>query len=254
MCQYADQIDHIFFKSSDGFALKFSNNATWISITNTVLVYSQEWTSLLEEHFLLEHDTSFESMDAMIFGKFTRYEEALNTNFEHTMAEEQAYYERLHATMDNSSHHTSTTTSTTTGPTNSSSSSTTSSIDFASIPPPQLVNAAQTFSKPILAIPMFATTDMDRATKARRTYRRAFPNRTNVKFVNTRHYIDRLGMECGSDDKLVLGTCHEPGDILQNSNRNPADMHRCAGPQGGHADLISWDLIEQLYELIGDRG
>jgi hypothetical protein len=228
MCQYAHVIDHLQMKNADIFTLRFANNATWISITNTVLVYSHEWNTLIEEHFLSEHDRVFDSMDAMIFGKFTLYDEALNTNFEHTMKDEQEYYEQKQQQDTN-----------------------TTRISFSSIPPPQLVDAARLYSNhPIIAISMFAANDVARATASRDQFRHAFPNRTNVQFVDGRQHIDMLGLECGSDDKLTVGSCHEPGDIVRNSNRNPADMHRCAGPLGGHADLIAWDIIERLHELL----
>jgi hypothetical protein len=174
-------------------------------------------------------------MDALVFGKFTLYEEALHTQFEQTMNEEQAYYyEQQH---DN-----------------------TTSIRFSTIPPPQLVDAARLYQNPILAIPMFAANDVARSRTSRAQFATEFPNRTNVHFINSRRYIDRLGLECGSDDKFTVGSCHEPGNHdgmvpnnttnTSSSTRNPANMHRCAGPLGGHADLIAWDIIEKLHEVL----
>jgi hypothetical protein len=104
----------------------------------------------------------------------------------------------------------------------------------------------------------------------------------NILMVNSRQYIDRLGAECGTDDKYVSGTCHEsplssttsnvhtvkksnasssssvpslvtnlttssPSDPKPKRYRDPSDMHRCSGRLGGHADLVSWDVIEGLF-------
>ena len=238
VCQYANQIQDFSQTSAEMFTIRFQNNSTWISITNTVLVYSQEWNSLVETFFLRHKNLTFRSMDALIFGKFTLYQEALHTNYEYTMQEEQHNYEQgigedYTTSNDNTTNATFT------------------DISFSTISPPQLVDAARVFANPIVAISMFATTDIPRAQAAQKAYHQAFPNRTNVKFVNSRKYIEQLGLECGSDDKQTMGTCHEPGDIILNSNRSPADMHRCAGSHGGHADLIAWDLIEKLHNAIG---
>jgi hypothetical protein len=90
-------------------------------------------------------------------------------------------------------------------------------------------------------------------------------NTSRVYFLNTRQFIDQMGLECGSDDKYTVGTCHEPDyniivtnhsedekdhDLQIMPPRSPADMHRCAGTLGGHADLVAWNVIEALYKEI----
>jgi hypothetical protein len=233
VCQYAHVIDHIHMESADSFTVTFANNATWISLTNTVLVYSPEWNKLMEEEIIFpQSNRTFDQMDALVFGKFTGYEEALHTNYEHTMKEEQQAYYQRHQN-------------------NNSSNNNNTRLDFANYPPPQLLTAAKVFSRPIVAVSMFAITDEARARKSRHDFTLEVPQNNNtVHFVDSRHYVNAVGLECGSDDKHIMGTCHEPGDIIPNSNRNPADMHRCAGPLGGHADLVAWDVIERLYESL----
>ena len=91
----------------------------------------------------------------------------------------------------------------------------------------------------------------------------------NLYLIDGRRYIEQMGMECGTDDKKTMGTCREPppamidNDTTSTRNleitsstkenkryRDPSDMHRCAGARGGHADLVSWDVIEGLYSTI----
>lgn len=78
-------------------------------------------------------------------------------------------------------------------------------------------------------------------------YHKKAENRSNIVFLNGRTHISRLGLECGSDDRTIVGTCHEAGE----SGRPAFDMHRCTGRRGGHADLLAWDVVEALYSLLG---
>ena len=85
--------------------------------------------------------------------------------------------------------------------------------------------------------------------------------------MDARRYIDELQMECGTDDKNVLGTCHESkqalllaentrrlsGATMMKRGRDASDMHRCAGESGGHADLIAWDVVEGLFAKMKQR-
>jgi hypothetical protein len=240
-------------------------------------------------------------MDAIVLGKFTTYLEAQNTNFEHTMAIEEnnfhqyqkqqqqqllqeqeadtGVYSSLRKRRTNSIESQSTATATS------------AVVDFASIPPPDLVDIARIYNGPIISVNMFSKRDASRAVKSYETYREQClimskknepqTKNSNLFLVDGRRYIDQLGMECGSDDKESLGTCHEPTPVSSlasnttNGNmtnaslamdntvtgsptrsnqamkryRDPSDMHRCAGHLGGHADLVSWDVIEGLYYL-----
>mmetsp|Transcript_28682 Transcript_28682/g.80841 ORF Transcript_28682/g.80841 Transcript_28682/m.80841 type:complete len:215 (-) Transcript_28682:19-663(-) len=203
---------------ADTFTIIFQNGAKWISITNTPIVYSHEWAQLLEYQLA---GMASQNLDAIVLGKFNIYPEAKNTGFERTMNEQIALIRNTQFDVN---------------------------IDFQNIPPPNLTSVAAVYDKiPIISVSMFALQDEYRAQSVRQEMRTL--NRDNLVFVNGRKYMNALG-ECGSDDKLVVGTCHEPGDVVPNSNRNPADMHRCTGPNGGHPDLIGWDIVETLQEVL----
>ncbi|KAG7368348.1 hypothetical protein IV203_031091 [Nitzschia inconspicua] len=272
--------------NSDGFVLEFDNGAQWISITNTVLVYSAQWKTLLEEFLLMDR---LDDMTAIVLGKFTTYNEARHTNFERTMKMEQEAYTELQRrwqqqklkekflTLERRTSHTAI-------DEDSDDLEDLLLVDFASIPPPDLVDIARVYRGPIVSVNMFSKSDELRAKQSYQIYQEecelgAGDNvNQNVYLVNGRRYIDHLHMECGSDDKTVLGTCHEsePLDtilspsssegrpvpdssaLLSDSqatgrrHRDPSDMHRCAGDKGGHADLIAWDIIEGLHWIMTD--
>jgi hypothetical protein len=375
-------INHNNNDTDDVFVVQFTNGARWISITNTVLVYSKDWMALLQDEYLTPMDIGITGgitgggaatttkmimtsrVDAIVFGKFTRYAEAQHTNFETTMKFDQERYDydywrtkqqqqqrgrdrdRDHVVNNNDSGEESRTTNNN----NNNDVLRSRTIDFATIPPPQLVDVVRALSiirsssspssqqnhshshtkttttttsfeyppPSILSVPMFSLADLPRARHEREEYYQQFPSVTTTKrstgsnssnnnnsnkrpttstsssnsnsnsntitqeeqeqqrllilpqvqFLDTRQYIDALGLECGSDDKLTMGTCHEPGNdyvgYSSSSNtssntsssntsmmpRNPADMHRCAGPFGGHADLVAFSMVEALHELL----
>lgn len=216
-CEYGSVIESIDSHSEDIFTVKFTNGATWITVTNTILVHSHSWPLLIETYFF--KDIPFASVDAIVLGKFTSHQEAYNTNYALQMSAEQDFYADTLGQP----------------------------VDFETIAPPTLVSLARIHSNLILATTMFAVSDRIRAQTQWEDFETEFPNRRNVQQINSRTYIERLGLECGSDDKYTLGTCHEPGDKNLRGNRSPADMHRCAGAFGGHADLVAWDIVEALH-------
>jgi hypothetical protein len=225
VCQYAHAIESFEVTNADAFTIRFSNNSTWISITNSPIAYSYDWKYLLEHHHLGGRRSMESSLDAVVLGKFNLYEEAKHTAFERTMRQEQqaSFVQGL--------------------------------ADFETIPPPSLKEVAEAYSGPIVSVSMFSQYDQKRVNQQQQQQqllKSQQHKRDNLWFVDSRAYISQLG-ECGSDDKLTVGTCHEPGDVIPNSNRNPADMHRCTGADGGHADLIAWDIVETLYQVVVHR-
>lgn len=67
--------------------------------------------------------------------------------------------------------------------------------------------------------------------------------RSNLAFSYGRRYMDAIGLECSSKNKKGI----PPGDC-----RNDTGGQRCTGSQGGHVDLISWDVTEFLQaHLVG---
>jgi hypothetical protein len=212
VCQYAHAIESFEITEADAFIIRFRNNATWISITNSPIAYSHEWQYLLESHI----GRSLESLHAIVLGKFNLYEEAKHTAFEQIMRQEQQAFIGL--------------------------------ADFETISPPTLKEVAEVYSGPIVSMSMFSQHDRKRVHQTLTLMRQLKDERDNLWFVDSRAYTSQLG-ECGSDDKLTVGTCHEPGDVIHGSNRKPADMHRCTGSNGGHPDLIAWDIVETVYQV-----
>jgi len=250
LCQYASEIESIDYRSPDVFQVRFTNKATWTSITNSVLVYSHQWDSLLQD-FLLSSTfqgtanltkAPLEYMDALVMGTFTQYQDALGTNFERTMALEQRFFSKA---MNDPNQ---------------------TLLDFASIPPPTLIDVAKRYPKlPLVSVSMFSASDVERMVQSRLEYKKFLhhnqhllhkpTSRSSVHFINSRQYVERIHLECGSDDKMTLGDCHEPGEDIPNSDRSPTNMHRCSGRKGGHADLIAWDVIDGLFDvLLGQSG
>jgi hypothetical protein len=114
-------------------------------------------------------------------------------------------------------------------------------IDFRNIDPPVPSQVAAVFPGPLVLVSSFSLYSQARfVPNAKRTINKfkrmttaantksitSKPaQRTNIQFISGRAYISKLGLECGSDDKVGVGTCNEPGQ--QQAGRNPADMHRC---------------------------
>ena len=266
VCQFSNVIQSIqilpSLDPSDGkqeiFGVEFLNGSRWISITNTVLAYSKQWHHLILYDGLRtllgakgendDDDTLASLIDTVIFGKFTRYFEAIGSSYMDTMAKaESAFYER-HPTEAGL---------------------TGAVVDFFNIAPPTLLEAAIAFKLVggIISVPMFSTSDQGRAHLEWNEYQQALTNASaadstndtvttfinkHVTLLNTREFIDELGLECGSDDRKTIGTCHE-SEVWNSSHtpetkRQASDMHRCAGAWGGHADLVAWSLVEEIYQ------
>ena len=68
--------------------------------------------------------------------------------------------------------------------------------------------------------------------------------RTNVMAVDARQYTHELG-ECSTEEFKTVSTC-----ITDTEHDRYDQGHRCFGSRGGHADLISYDLIEAIHELL----
>ena len=77
----------------------------------------------------------------------------------------------------------------------------------------------------------------------------AAKNRSNIRFVYSRKHVEVLG-ECSTDDHTGGAVCLSAADKQPEGMRQSYDMHRCTGYGGGHADLVAWDLMEELYDLL----
>lgn len=65
--------------------------------------------------------------------------------------------------------------------------------------------------------------------------------RVDRSFLNQRQYVERMHEEGSAASKVEIK------DMLLDQTHGTR-MHRCVGKHGGHPDLISWDVIEFLYE------
>ena len=216
LCQYHTLIDRIDENNEYTRTLYLSHNVTIVTIFNCPYVYSQKWETLIGA--VLGH--SFQSLDAIVLGMFNRIRMTPDTPINSF---------KLHMLNYSKEHP--------------------GDIDVRKTDPPTPTAFAEVFSGPIIAVSMFAMySQHDSSSSFLHTidlYEKQ--NRTNILFLNGRHYMPALG-ECGSDEHYRAGTCNDPG--LTNTTRNPADMHRCTGPRGGHPDLLAWDTMEALHKLL----
>jgi len=72
--------------------------------------------------------------------------------------------------------------------------------------------------------------------------------RDNLSVIDGRKYIDDMKMECGSKGRFVVSQCLEMSDNRP-GGESAVHQHRCIGDQGGHPDLIAWEVAEKLNAL-----
>jgi hypothetical protein len=107
---------------------------------------------------------------------------------------------------------------------------------------PTVDRLANIYQGGIVTVSMFAPRDQYVLTTGLDTmnYWRNQTNRANIQVVDGRKHIEAMGVECGSDDPITVGQCDNINKVA----------HRCCGPAGGHADLVAWDVIEELYRVV----
>jgi hypothetical protein len=181
-------------------------------MTNSLFVYSPNWL----EHLESVTKRKLSSFDAIVLGKFNGYKESRGTIFAAAIQNISAGY---------------------------------SDVNFQITPAPKLHNLAAVFRGPLIYVGMFAKYGQQQKDESIITMKeeRRKNNRANIYVIDARKNIKALG-ECGSDDKYTMGRCHESGDV--NANRESENMHRCVGEFGGHPDLIAWEVVEQLHQII----
>jgi len=239
-----------------------SINSTVYVVINTVIVQSPAWVSMIEDLFLnltenivvtTDEDgnnkeeeagpvpLNISKLDAMVVGNFNTFTGRERSNFAKAGREEA----ELVAAEEGRRSQTTTTTTTTTPRRRY----TPEDLNFARNRPPNVLQIAAAYGGPIVRVSGFASY-MQPAGRASQRQIQALKNRTNVRYLSGRKYVDRLRLECGGDRGDPLSRCHEPGDGISHNMRSAEQMHRCQGPQGGHPDLISWDVAEALHELM----
>jgi hypothetical protein len=228
LCQYQHLASTIHQKSSEEVWVHFEHNATLILLTNTPLVYSNDWAELVEENLGMK----LSMIDTIVLGHFNGRPDSNKTAFENYMAKKTAEL----------------------GP----------NVDFLKYAPPTPWDVAQSYQGDIIAVSPFSKSMMFFTENAFETQRalKTKSNRGKFEVINARQYISRLG-ECGTDvqDKgngtityngrsydATLEMCMAAGEArLFGKTRPPHDMHRCVGAGGGHPDLVAWDVMESLW-------
>jgi hypothetical protein len=90
-------------------------------------------------------------------------------------------------------------------------------------------------------VSMFAITQQNIANQARKQITALrLGGRPNVKYLRPRDFVEELGQEGASTQRIGVKDCIDYGS---RQNR----FHRCTGKQGGHPDLAAWDVGEFLY-------
>jgi hypothetical protein len=117
--------------------------------------------------------------------------------------------------------------------------------NFETIWPPTLQDFAELYNGPIVGVSMMADWswyDQDYLEMSSQADQlKNLTGRENIRLVHGRKYVPRLG-ECGSNAWQYVGECQEA-----------PDQHRCIGSRGGHPDLIAWDTVEVLHDLLSQE-
>ena len=220
-CQYRDEletwIDHEYHQSNvmrRGTFLEvgFANGATMYLVTNHAMFYSPKWPKFLKE--LIGGEEVWQNLDFMVVGHLNGFAQAYNTAFMEIMREKTKQWE---------------------------------GANFETVEPPRLNDFARVFKdRPLIAVSLMAdssSVDSDyqellqlkRRTEKRE--RRTAVNRT-ISIVHGRKYIKALG-ECGSDVWWNKTDCTQQ-----------PQMHRCIGARGGYPDVVAFDTIETIYQVV----
>lgn len=177
------------------YEIQFSNGARLVLMTNLPLVYSKNWTNLLQKYDPLHR--SLTDYTAIVLGKFNENPKVTNNFTKHVLAYEHEFPE--------------------------------DEIHISTVSPPTLYEVSQLYDDPrksILAVSMFAKYGLGWERQARKTISalRQKSNRHNVLLRRGRAHIEAIGIECGSDGTYTVYDCCNRGDVTP-FGRNPEDMH-----------------------------
>jgi len=213
VCQYSDEVVEYekLRRVMNSFMVRFRNNSTITSIINSPVVYSPQWQALLEKGGL-----PLQSFDGIVLGKFNLYADSKGTSFIDTMNEA-----LKHVPGD---------------------------IQYSTATAPTLSDVASVFDGPIVYVGMFAKYGQPEQMMSLNFTKTVRGTRDNLWVIDGRKYINKMKMECGASTKNAIGRCLEMKDNGP-GRRSADDEHRCIGDQGGHPDLIAWEVAEKLNSL-----
>lgn len=207
ICQFADQVkERSYDEASSRETFHFQNNSTLHVLINSPLAYSRKWDKFMEQVI----GQSLQSLDAFVLGVFNGCEinATKPTNFHKVM---------LEANRRNKD------------------------IEFCTINPPSASEVAKVFQGPVVFVSAFSSKKTGWRREVERFIKKT-TSRDNLYSINSRKYIDALGMECSSNEKWFSAL---PGHC-----GNQTEQHRCNGPIGGHPDLVAFDLVEALRSSL----
>lgn len=224
VCQYRDDItsSRVLVPSTarKNLAVEYTfeshDNLTVYVIVNHPFVYSKTWKATLEID-MLKHP--LHDLDAIVLGAFNSYRESRGTSFLNTTLAYQKQFPHQ-------------------------------GVDFEHIEAPTIEEFAKVYPGPIVWLSMFAHYNVpihQHALELIQTLS-VTHRRDNLRSVNGRNYIDELGgEECSSNVGEVVATC-----VTDKSNHVYKNGHRCAGDKGGQPDLIAWDVVDALHNVLKD--
>jgi len=217
VCQYSQEVIEYKILSSNrvghSFMVRFRNNSTITSLTNSPVMYSPHWQTLLEEKI---GGVRLQSFDGIVLGKFNLYEDSFGTSFIDMMNE---------ALKDIPG-----------------------DIHYSTATAPQLRDVASVFAGPIVYVSMFAEYGQPEQRTNLNFTQNVRGTRDNLSVIDGRKYIKEMKMECGAESRGVIGPCVEMNDVRP-GRRSADGLHRCIGSKGGHPDLIAWEVVEKLNAL-----
>jgi hypothetical protein len=157
------------------FRIRFLNGATLYLITNSPVVYSQEWVQLVEKSIHIRLD----SLDAIILGQFNGQVDG-----------QSKFFQEMQAASENNT-----------------------DIEFDLVDPPDLALVTKLYQGPILFLGSFYQFEprMQEKEQAQQVISDLVQEgRNNLIFIDSRKYVQMLeNNECSSNEKYNGGTCEQ---------------------------------------------
>jgi hypothetical protein len=211
------------------------NNITVYIICNSAIVHSPHWVQLLTN--IVNDDTSGtgttttltdqdqpsqpqrplnEMVDAMVLGIFNSCKLDKGTNYEKDM---QVLSEE--------------------------------GISCATTEGPTVKDVAAVYTGPLLFTTMFSQhraeqvqqgiKQVQQIQQGRQSTTMRIP-RTNIDYIDSRTYVDLMGIECAHANGGEFTDCVEGQDAYT--------LHRCVGAHGGHPDMVAWSVTEWFRQHL----
>lgn len=199
---------------------QLAGGLTLTIIINHPIVYSPRWKQNLEENFL-PLGTKLDDLDLIILGMFNIFSPRYSTS---SLWTDIANYGRIFPAQQ---------------------------INPSLYHAPELKHFARAYKGPIIWVSMLAAYNERHHVKFMQQIHdiRQQQNRTNLRSVHARQHVEAVGAECSirssQKDELKVGAC-----VTNTSHFDYANGHRCMGDKGGEPDLVAWDVIEAIYDVL----